>query len=325
MLSNVVALAYDGVGAFGLGVVSEIFGYDRSADGLPSFDFAIAAEQPGPVRTDTGLTVVIEHGLDRIARADLVIALGWERLDERPPEVLCQVLRDAHARGGRVMSHCSGAFVLAAAGLLDGRTVATHWMHADRLARCYPDVMVDRDVLYVDDDPIFTSAGTAAGIDACLHLLRSEFGASVANAIARRMVVPPHRDGGQAQFVEAPVAPVDDRSQLRDVLAWAQANLDQPVSVEHLATRALMSTRSFARHFQAATGSSPHAWLLSQRIALAQQLLEETGLGIDEVAQRSGVGSAATLRHHFSQRLGTSPQAYRRTFRVLVASRAAAG
>ena len=320
VLSNVVALVYDGVGSFGLGVVSEVFGYDRTAEGLPGYDFAVVAETPGRVRTDTGLLLVAEHGLERMAEADLVCVLGWACTDLEPPEPLLQALRDTVARGGRIMSHCSGAFVVAASGLLDGRTVATHWRYAAELARRYPAVTVDPDVLYVDDDPIFSSAGTAAGIDTCLYLLRREHGASVANAVARRMVVPPHREGGQAQYVTAAVPEVDDTSRLRETLTWAQANLATDLTVDELAARALMSPRSFARHFRTATGSSPHAWLLGQRVALAQQLLESSDLSIEVVARRSGLGAATTLRHHFSLRVGTSPQAYRRTFRGRVAS-----
>jgi len=315
MLTNVVALVHDGVGSFGLGVVSEVFGYDRSAAGLPRYDFAVAAAVPGPVRTDTGLLIVAEHGLERVAKADLVCVLGCDRTEVSPAEPLLQALRDTVARGGRVMSHCTGAFLVAEAGLLDGRTVATHWMYAEELARRYPAVTVNPDVLYVDDDPIFSSAGTAAGIDTCLYLLRLEHGARVANAVARRMVVPPHREGGQAQYIAAAVSPVDDTSRLREVLVWAQEHLATELSVDQLAARALMSPRSFARHFRAATGSTPHAWLLGQRISLAQQLLETTDLGVDEIARLSGLGAATTLRHHFSLRLGTSPQAYRRTFR----------
>lgn len=320
VLKDVVALVYDGVGAFGLGVVSEVFGYDRGDEGLPSYDFAVVAERPGPVRTDTGLQIVAEHGLDRMASADLVCVLGWEDGAAMPSEALLQGLRDTVARGGRVMSHCSGAFVVAESGLLDGRTVATHWRSAAELARRYPAVTVDPDVLYVDDDPIFSSAGTAAGIDTCLHLLRREHGVAVANEIARRMVVPPHREGGQTQFMTAAVPEVDDTSRLRDTLVWAQEHLDADLGVEELAARSLMSTRSFARHFRAATGASPHAWLLGQRVARAQHLLETTDLSVDEVARRSGLGTATTLRHHFARRVGTSPQAYRRTFRGRLAA-----
>ncbi len=315
MLKNVVALVYDGVGSFGLGVVSEVFGYDRTADGLPGYDFAVAAVTPGTVRTDTGLQIVVEHGLERLAAADLVCVLGWERPEEVPPEPLLQALRDTVARGGRVMSHCTGIYVVAASGLLDGRTAATHWRSAADVSRRYPAVTIDPDVLYVDDDPIFSSAGTAAGIDTCLHLLRREHGAAVASAVARRMVVPPHRDGGQSQFATRSVPEVEDTSRLHDTLTWAQRNLATDLTVDQLAARALMSPRSFARHFRAATGATPHAWLLAQRVAHAQELLETTDLAVDEVARRSGMGAATTLRHHFTRRVGTSPQAYRRTFR----------
>ena len=310
-----VALVYDGVGAFGLGVVSEVFGYDRTPDGLPGYDFAVAAARPGVVRTDTGLQLVVEHGLDRLAAADLVCVLGWEDADALPAEPLLQALRDTVARGGRVMSHCTGIYVLAAAGLLDGRTVATHWQSADDVSRRYPAITVDPDVLYVDDDPIFSSAGTAAGIDTCLHILRREHGAGVASAIARRMVVPPHREGGQSQYATHAVPDVEETSRLRETLSWAQDNLATDLTVDQLAARALMSPRSFARHFRAATGSTPHAWLLAQRVVLAQELLESTDLPVDEVARRSGMGAATSLRHHFGLRIGTSPQAYRRTFR----------
>ncbi|WP_299038987.1 helix-turn-helix domain-containing protein [uncultured Pseudokineococcus sp.] len=315
MLKDVVALAHDGTGAFGLGLVSDVFGYDRSDDGLPVYDFAVATERPGRVRTDTGLVVHVEHGLERAASADLVIVLGWEHEDVDPPAAYGQVLRAAVARGARVMSHCTGAFVVAASGIADGRTLATHWRHADALARRYPAVTVDRDVLYVDDDPVFSSAGSAAGIDTCLHLLRREHGVAVANTVARRLVVPPHRDGGQAQYVEGPSLPADDGQRLREVLPWALERLDQPLSVGQLAARAMTSPRSFARHFRALTGTTPHAWLLAQRVALAQQLLESTDLPVEEVARRSGFGAATTLRHHFTRRVSTSPQAYRHTFR----------
>ncbi|MFP5218169.1 MAG: GlxA family transcriptional regulator [Actinomycetes bacterium] len=317
-LRDVVAVVWDGVGAFGLGVACEVFGYDRTASGLPAFDFAVAAEVPGVVRTDTGLRIVVEHDLSRLETADLVLVLGWEDPHVTPSEALLQALRDAVRRGARVMSHCSGAFVVAAAGLLDGRRCTTHWMWADELARRFPLVQVDPGVLYVEDGPIISSAGTAAGIDTCLHLIRQEHGAAVANEIARRMVVPPYREGGQAQYVQVPVPEVDDSSRLREALSWAQENLGEPISVEVLARRALMSPRSFARHFRAATGTTPHAWLLAQRLQRAQHLLETSDLSVDEVAQRCGFGAATTLRGHFASRFGTSPQAYRKTFRTPV-------
>ena len=310
-----MVLAFDGVGSFGLGVVSEVFGYDRTTDKLPGYDFAVAAESPGVVRTDLGLQLLVEHGLDRLATADLVCVSGLKNPDDVPSEQILAALRDVVARGGRVFSQCTGAFVLAAAGLLDGRTAATHWESAADLARRFPAVTVDPDVLYIDDDPIFTSAGNAAGIDACLHIIRREHGAAVASAIARKMVVSPHRDGGQSQFVTHAVPEVEAGSKLHETLAFAQANLDTDLTIDELAEQALMSPRSFARHFRAATGSTPHAWLLGQRVARAQHLLETTDLTVDEVAERSGIGAATTLRHHFAQRVGTSPQAYRRAFR----------
>jgi transcriptional regulator GlxA family with amidase domain len=227
---------------------------------------------------------------------------------------LLAALRRAVERGGRVLSVCTGAFVLGAAGLLDGRVCTTHWRHSDRLARLYPAAKVDPSVLYVDADPVITSAGTAAGIDACLYLVRKEQGSRVANAIARRMVVPPHRDGGQAQFVERPVAePACDT--LGDIIEWMQRNLDRFVTVDELAGLAAMSPRTFARRFVQETGTTPQRWLTGQRILLAQQLLEETEVTVDVIAERAGFGNAATLRHHFHAWRATTPQAYRRTFR----------
>ena len=315
-IQDVVAVVWDGVGAFGLGVSSEVFGDDRTADGLPGYRFDIATENPGVVRTSAGFSLVVEHGLERLETADLVIVLGWEDVDALPSEALCEALRGAVARGAVVMSHCTGAFVVAAAGLLDGRRCTTHWMYAEELARRYPLAQVEPGVLYVEDGQIISSAGTAAGIDTCLHMLRREHGAAVANEIARRMVVPPHREGGQAQYVQVPVPAVDDSSRLREALVWAQENLGEPISVELMARRSLMSPRSFARHFRAATGTTPHAWLLSQRLQRAQHLLESSDLSVDEVAQRCGFGAATTLRGHFATRFGTSPQAYRKTFRA---------
>lgn len=313
-LRNVAAVACEGVGTFGLGVFSEVFGEDRTGDGLPGFDYAVVGLEAGPVRTDTGLLIHLEHGLDRLATADLVVVNAWDGVRGEPPGELLEALREAVTRGSRVLAHCTGAFPVAAAGLLDGRRATTHWMYVEEFARRYPRVEVDPGVLYVDAGPVITSAGTAAGIDACLYLLRQEFGSEVANAVARRMVVPPHRDGGQAQFIEQPVPPAADP--LGEVLAWAQEHAAEPLSVEELAGRVHMSPRSFARHFRAHTGTTPYSWLLSQRVRLAERLLETTDLGVDEVARRAGFASAAVLREHFSRERGVSPLAYRRTFRA---------
>lgn len=315
-LRNVAAVACQGVGTFGLGVFSEVFGYDRTADGLPGFDYAVVAGEPGPLRTDTGLRIVPEHGLERLAGADLVVVTSWDH-DDEPSDELKDALRAAVDRGARLLAHCTGAFAVAATGLLDGRRATTHWCHADDFARRYPQVDLDPGVLFVDAGPVVTSAGTAAGIDASLYLVRQAYGGEVANAVARRMVVPPYRDGGQAQFIEQPVPPPEDP--LRDVLVWAQENAAQPLTVEQLAARAHMSPRSFARHFRAHTGTTPYAWLLTQRVRLAERMLENADLPVDEVARLSGFSSAAGLREHFIRERGVSPQGYRRTFRSAAA------
>lgn len=319
MLNNVAVVLLDGFGAFELGVVSEVFGSDRTDDGLPAYDFAIVAGEPGPLRSSSGFVVEATHTLDRLEQADLVVMLpsGDDRGDW--PEPVLSALRRAVGRGSRVLSVCTGAFALGAAGLLDGRACTTHWRHAARLARMYPAAKVDPTVLYVDDGPVITSAGTAAGIDACLYLVRSEQGSRVANAIARRMVVPPHRDGGQAQYVERPVAePTGDT--LGEVIDWMQGNLGRLVTVGELADLAAMSPRTFARRFVQETGTTPQRWLTGQRILLAQQLLEETDETVDLIAERAGFGSAATFRHHFRSWRGTTPNAYRRAFRRSVSA-----
>ena len=311
MLRSVVALALPGVAPFELGVICEVFGIDRTGEGVPGFDFAVVAERPGRVPTSMGFALDVAEGLDRASTADLVA------VPARPSEfpvgaAVTRLLRETVERGARVLSVCSGAFTLGEAGLLDGRKCTTHWMYAAALAKQYPLATVDPDVLYVDDDPVITSAGTAAGVDACLYLLRREFGARVAAAVARRMVVPPHRDGGQAQYIATPLPRVadDDMAALHD---WAIAHLDEDLSVERLAKQARMSTRTLARRFHEACGTSPGAWVARQRLDRARELLEITDLSIEAVAKRVGWGTAAVLRHHFA-RLGTTPLAYRRTF-----------
>jgi transcriptional regulator GlxA family with amidase domain len=324
VLQNVAVAVFDQVSVFELGVLCEVFGYDRTADGLPGYDFAVCAAEPAPLRTSSGFSLDTPYGMERLVSADLIAIPGWRDIDERPPEALLEALRQAVARGARVMSVCTGAFVLAAAGLLDGRRATTHWREAGILAERYPAVDVDPNVLYIDDGLVLTSAGTAAGIDLCLHLLRLEHGATVANAVARRMVVPPHRDGGQAQYIETPMVDHHRGDDLTAVLAWAQANLEQSLTVADLARRANMSDRTFARRFVAVTGTTPHQWLTAQRVEMAQRLLEETEHGVEVVAQQTGFGTAAMLRHHFSHHRGISPQLYRRTFRRTADRRPAA-
>jgi transcriptional regulator GlxA family with amidase domain len=317
MLKDVAAVVVDRFTPFELGVVCEVFGYDRTEDGVPRCDFAVVAGEPGPLRSEIGFTLETDYGLDRLNTADLVVVVpAREDRCERAawPEPMLAALRSAVDRGARVLSVCTGAFALGAAGLLDGRTCTTHWRHAATLARMYPAATVDPAVLYVDDDPIISSAGTASGIDACLYIVRKEHGSRVANAIARRMVVPPHRDGGQAQYIDRPVAePACDT--LGEVIEWLQRNLDRSVTVDQLARLAAMSPRTFARRFLQETGTTPQRWLTGQRVLLAQQLLEDTDETIDVIAERAGFGNAATFRHHFRARRSTTPNAYRSTFR----------
>ena len=319
MLRKVAVVVVHGFLPFEFGTICEVFGVDRSDDGLPFYEFAVVAGEPPPIRAHNDFTMYPSCGLERLEEADLIAlpAVNDARLgpgSQAFPGELLAALRRAVDRGTRVLSVCSGAFILGEAGLLEGRHCTTHWRSAAELARRYPEAKVDPDVLYVDDDPVITSAGTAAGIDACLYLVRKEQGSRVANGIARRMVVPPHRDGGQAQYVNQPVAPSCDGT-LRDLLEWLRAHLDQPLSVRQLAARANMSERTFARRFVQDTGTTPQRWLIGQRLLLAQQLLEESDETVDAVADRAGFGNATALRHHFRAWRGTTPNAYRRLFR----------
>jgi transcriptional regulator GlxA family with amidase domain len=327
MLRDVAVVVLNGFEPFEFGVVCEVFGIDRSDDGLPTYDFAVVEGEPGPIRSRNDFTIEAKHGLDRLERADLIAVpalADWLALPDTTgaiprarefPGPLLAALRRAVDRGAWVLSVCSGAFVLGAAGLLDGRRCTTHWRHAGLLARTYPDAKVDPDVLYVDDDQVITSAGTAAGIDACLYLVRKEQGTRVANGIARRMVVPPHRDGGQAQYINQPV-PSCSGDTFGDLLEWLPGHLASPVTVTQMAAQAHMSPRTFARRFVQETGTTPQRWIVGQRVLLAQQLLEETDETIDAIAGKAGFGNAAALRHHFSAWRGITPNAYRRTFRA---------
>jgi transcriptional regulator GlxA family with amidase domain len=314
MLGTVAVLALNPVTPFEFGTVCEVFGLDRSDDGIPSFDFRICGPVAGePLRTTVGASIVPERGLDGLRGADLVVASA-SPTRSYPPEALA-ALRQAADDGAILLSVCSGAFVLGAAGLLDGRACTTHWMYVDELRERHPLARVDPDVLFVDDGNLITSAGTAAGIDACLHHVRCELGASVANTIARRMVVPPQRDGGQRQYIDLPV-PECTADSLSPLLTWMREHLDEDQPVRVLAKRAAMSERTFARRFAAETGTTPGKWLLVQRLHHARTLLESTDLAVETVATRAGFGSAALLRHHFGAQVGVAPAEYRRTFRT---------
>jgi len=313
-MSRLAVVAFDRISPFHLSVPCLVFEHRGEGD-LPRFDLRVCAAEPAPLRTRAGFDIATRHGLKSLDWADTVIVPSWRDGEERPPETLLKALRRAHERGAHIVGLCLGAYVLAEAGLLDGRRATTHWGWSEHFAARYPRVELQRDVLYVDDGRITTSAGTAAALDCCLHLLRRRHGAEIANRVARRLVVAPHRQGGQAQYIEQPLPSSAQDDRLAAVLAWALAHLDQNHSLDALAQRALMSRRSFTRHFRDATGTTVGEWLAGQRLARAQRMLETSEHGLDAIAAQTGFGTAASLRQHFAARLGTSPSAYRRGFR----------
>jgi transcriptional regulator GlxA family with amidase domain len=321
--ANVAIVACEGVTLFEFGVAMEVFGYDRSdAYGVPWYTVTACSLGGRAVRTDSGLRLGELAGLDTLRSADTVIIAPTHV--KPPPRRLLSELQAAHARGARIVSLCSGAAVLAAAGLLDGRRATTHWEECAELAADHPHVQVDPDVLYVDDGNILTSAGSSACIDLCLHIVRSDYGSEVAARVARELVVPPFREGGQAQFIETPLPDLDPSDPFLEVLAWAQAHLADPISISDLARRAAMSQRNFARRFLESFGVTPYQWILRQRLQLARRLLETSDLPVDAVADASGFVTAANLRARFTEDLHTTPSAYRRTFRGEPAQAAAA-
>ncbi|MGC4786447.1 helix-turn-helix domain-containing protein [Micromonospora sp. DT178] len=309
---NTVALAVtDGMLHFELSLAYEVFGADLTGMADPWYGVTVCGT--GVVRVGR-FRLEPDCGLDQLVHADTVIVPGWVDVDEEPPVDLVDAVRAAHEAGARVASLCTGAFVLAAAGLLDGRRATTHWAHTEVLAARYPRVHVDPDVLYVDNGSVLTSAGKAAAMDLCLHLVRLDHGSAVANTLARRLVVPPHRAGGQAQYVTAPV-PAQDDHPLAELFSWAIERLDHALTVEDLARQANMSSRNLVRHFRSVAGTTPLRWLVTQRIRHAQELLETTGDSIDAIATATGMGTATTLRRHFNRTIGVPPDTYRRTFR----------
>lgn len=311
-LHRVAALAYQGLCTFEFGIVVELFGLPR-----PELDrwyvFEVCGLEKGPLRATGGVSVLPRRGLEGLLRADTILIPGWRNPDEPPSQRLIRTLITAHQRGARLVSICSGIFVLAATGLLDGRRATTHWKYVEKLRCAFPLIQLQPDVLYVDDGDILTSAGSAAGIDLCLHIIRNDFGTLVANKVARRLVVSLHREGGQAQFIDKPIGDLTS-PWLAHLLEWVQFRLHNSITVDQLASQARMSKRTLSRRFAETTGSSPLDWITSLRVRRAKDLLETTTLSVEEVADRCGFGSAPTLRHHFRTRVKLTPNSYRARF-----------
>jgi transcriptional regulator GlxA family with amidase domain len=313
-MPTVAAVIDQGALTFDLAIPCEVFGVDRRDIADPWYEFILVAAGSTPVRTQTGFTIDTPYGLADASHADTVVVPGWSDPDDPPSEALCEALRGAERRGARIVSVCTGAFVLAAAGLLDGRRATTHWVFADLLHERFPQVEVDPNVLYVEDGRILTSAGTAAGMDLCLHLVALDYGADVAVRVARRIVMPPYRAGGQAQYVEQRIDTRSHTEPLSAVLDWARSRLESGIGVGDLARRAAMSPRTLTRRFRAVTGLPPGEWLARERLRLAQRLLETSDAPLTTVARNAGYDSETTMRAQFSGRLGTSPRAYRQAF-----------
>jgi AraC family transcriptional regulator, transcriptional activator FtrA len=317
MLRNrrVVAIAYDGLCAFEFGIAVELFGLARPELGVPWYEFTVVAAEEGPIRSIGGISLEAPYDLNRVRRAGTIVLPGWKGPDVVPPAPLLDAIQAAHRRGARVLSICSGVYVLAATGLLDGQAATTHWRYVDHLAAAHPAIDVRPNVLFVDNGQVLTSAGSAAGIDLGLHLIRRDHGAAVAAEVARRLVMPPQREGGQAQYIRpAPRHGDGDDLRMAAALAWAEGHLDEPLSVGVLAAQAHMSVRNFSRRFTEETGTTPLQWIVAQRVRAACELLETTDLPLANVAITVGFGSVETLRHHFRRQLDTSPSSYRATF-----------
>jgi transcriptional regulator GlxA family with amidase domain len=314
-MHTVAAVVDQGALTFDLAIPCEVFGIDRSDIASPWYEFLVVAAGERRVRTQTGFTIEAPHGLSALERADTIVVPGWASPEVEPDEKLLAALRRAHSRNARIVSICTGAFVLAAAGLLDGRRAVTHWLYTDELQRRHPRVHVDPGVLYVVDETILTSAGTAAGIDLCLHIVACDYGADVAAAVARRLLMPLYRSGGQAQYVDVPV-PQARGDEMTELLAWAMPRVSARLSVDDLARRASVSRRTLTRRFRQATGLAPGEWLQGERLRLARRLLETSEEPIERVAHKAGYDTPVAMRAHFARNLHTSPRAYRRTFRA---------
>ncbi len=311
---RVVVLAYDGLCTFEFGVAVEIFGLPRPEMGESWYRFAVAGVDEGELRATGGIRILADGDLSLLECADLILVPGWRGIDAAVPDALCDALRRASARGCQLLSICSGVFVLAATGLLNGRKATTHWRYIEALKTRYPAIDVVEDVLYQDEGDILTSAGSAAGIDLCLHVVRRDYGMEAANRVARRLVIPPHRDGSQTQQLSRPVAQLRESQRLGQLFDFLHQHLALAHTVDSLARRVGMSQRTFLRRFQDATGTTPTRWLLNERLLRAKDYLENSKLSIDSIAEQTGFGQAATLRHHFRQHYALSPARYRKQF-----------
>lgn len=309
---RLAALVYDGLCTFEFSLVVECFGLSRPEIDASWYEFRACGVEEGPFRAIGGVSLNADHGLETLRWADTIVVPGWRDADAPVPSALCAEIRRAHDRGARLVSICSGVFVLAAAGVLRGRRATTHWRYVDRLKTRYPDIDIEPDTLYVDEGQVLTSAGSAAGLDLCIHIVRRDFGSAIANSVARRLVLPTHRDGGQAQFIPTPVA--TEGQAMGMIIDWVRTHLHEPLSVRDMAAQARQSERTFVRHFKAATGLPPHAWLTRERVGRARELLETTMLNMDQIAEKSGFVTAETLRHHFRRDLKVSPTQYRSAF-----------
>ncbi|GGM62923.1 helix-turn-helix domain-containing protein [Dactylosporangium sucinum] len=320
-MRRVAVLAFPGMSMFETGIVTEVFGLPRPEFEIPWYDLIVCAPSDRPVPVLGGAELRTPHGLAEFAAADTLVVPGVAGVHGDPPPTVLDALRQAHERGARILSICSGAFALAAAGLLDGRRATTHWRYAEVFRRRFPGVDLDPDVLYIADGPVWTSAGSAAGLDLCLHVVRRDHGAAIANAVARRLVVQPHRDGGQAQYIESPMPPAAEDDRIAGSIAWALEHLAEPMTVDGLAARAHMSPRTYLRHFARATGTSPIRWLVRQRVQASLALLETTDEPVERIAAAVGFETPVTFRHHFAGVMRTSPSAYRNAFRAGAAVR----
>lgn len=311
---RVAVLAFDGVSLFQLSVPAQAFGVVNTPTDFPPYEVRYCALKPGGIRSDQGLVIEVTDGLWAMYDADIIVVPAWSDPEIPAPAELIEALRRAHDKGSVVVGLCLGAFVLGDAGLLDGREATTHWVARDAFARRFPQTLFRPDVLYVADGNVVTSAGTVAAIDCCLHLIRQRHGSDVANHMARMLVTPPHRQGGQAQYIERPVPQIASENRLLGVLEWAREHLSEPLSVDNLVDVAMMSRRTFTRRFRETTGTTFVKWLNAERVARAQQLLETTDMSIECIASEAGFGTSLSLRQQFSTQLGTSPSDYRRSF-----------